>query len=56
MYSILIYQNPTSTENTENLISYLNKAKSCKCITVNDLHNIMHGIAGKIDVTEAVVD
>ena len=50
------YQNPTSTERAENLISYLNMTRCCKCITVDDLHNIIHGIAGQTDVIETVVD
>ena len=50
------YQNPTSTERAENLISYLNMTRCCKCITVDDLHNIIHSIAGQTDVIETVVD
>ena len=50
------YQNPTSTECAENLISYLNMTRCCKCITVDDLHNIIHGIAGQTDAIETVVD
>lgn len=50
------YQNLTSTEYTETLISYLNSARCCKRITIDDLCNIMHGIAGQIDMIGTVVD
>ena len=46
------YQNLTSAEFAENLISYLNSARSCKRITVDDLRNVMHGVAGRTDVIE----
>ena len=46
------YQNLTSADFAENLISYLNSARSCKRITVDDLRNVMHGVAGRTDVIE----
>lgn len=48
------HRNLTSTEYAENLISYLNSARCCKRITVDDLRNIMHGIAGRTDSAETV--
>ena len=50
------YQNLTSTEYAENLMSYLNSARCCKCKTVDGLHKVIHGIAGQTDVVETVVD
>lgn len=46
----------SSTEYAETLISYLNSARCCKRITVDDLCNIMHGMAGQTDVVGTVVD
>ena len=50
------YQNFTPTEYAENLISYLNSARCCKRVTVDDLYNITHGKARRMDVVETVVD
>ena len=38
------------------MISYLNSARCCKRITVDDLRNIMHGIVERTDVVQTVVD
>ena len=47
------HRNLTSTEYAENLM-FKNSARCCKRITVDDLCNIMHGIAGRNDLAETV--
>ena len=49
------YQNLPSTEYAENLVSYVNSARCCKCIIVDDLRNTIHTIAGQTDVVKTVV-
>ena len=50
------YQDLSSTKFAETLLSYLNSTRCYKRITVDDLCNIMHGIAGQTDVVETVAD
>ena len=38
------------------MISYLNSARCYKHLTVDDLPNIIHGIARRTDAVETVVD
>ena len=38
----------TNDEYAENLISYLDTARSCKNITMNDLSNILFGIVSSV--------
>ena len=49
------YTNLSSEEYADNLCSYLCSARSCKTITIEDLNNVIHGIAGKEVDTEAVI-
>jgi hypothetical protein len=50
------YKNLPSEDYAENLCSYLCSARSCKTITIDDLNNVMHGIASKdIDTVEVVM-
>ena len=42
------YTNLSSEEYADNLCSYLCGARSCKTITIEDLHNVIHGIAGDV--------
>ena len=41
------YKNLTTVEYAENLMAYLNNARCCKTITVEDLNNVMRGIMGR---------
>jgi hypothetical protein len=41
------HKNLTIDEYTENLIAYLNNARCCRTITVEDLNNVMRGIMGR---------
>ena len=34
-------------EYADNLISYLSNARSCRTITIDDLSNVVHGIAAR---------
>lgn len=46
-------KNLATEEYAENLSSYLNNARCCKTITMEDLSNVMHGIIGRsMDVIE----
>ena len=40
-------RNHKNLTTAENLISYLNNARSCKTITIDDLNNVMRGIMGR---------
>ena len=50
------YKNLPSEEYADNLISYLSSARSCRTITIEELNNVMHGIARKTNVGDEKED